>query len=90
MGAANLYRFRLLQKRRHDYQSRCQVLRSQLGFRQVESTRPQACLHCRHYHGQFYGYSRETRKQLICGFHPYGWLENTQCPDWQEVTPDEE
>lgn len=88
MATANLSRFRLLQKRRHYYQSRCQVLRSQLGFTQVESNRPTICLGCRHYHGQFYGYNRHNRTQLICGFHPYGWQETRQCPDWETSESD--
>ncbi|MEM8780287.1 MAG: hypothetical protein AAGF26_15740 [Cyanobacteria bacterium P01_G01_bin.49] len=85
MATANLSRFRMLKKNRHLYQSNCQVLRSQLGFTQVESTRPITCLGCCHYHGQFYGYNRHLRTQLICGFHPYGWLKNNQCPDWQKA-----
>ncbi|MDJ0600896.1 MAG: hypothetical protein QNJ37_18890 [Crocosphaera sp.] len=84
MTTANLSRFRLLQKRRHFYQSRCQVLRSQLGFNQVESTRPKTCIGCYYYHGKFYGYNRNQRSQLICGFHPNGWLENSSCPDWKQ------
>ncbi|CCQ52260.1 hypothetical protein [Crocosphaera watsonii] len=86
MAAANLSRFRLLKKRRNFYQSRRQVLRSQLGFNQVESTRPKTCLCCCHYHGKFYGYNREQRSQLICGFHPSGWLKSEQCPDWEEIS----
>ncbi|MGK7953895.1 MAG: hypothetical protein AB4063_01295 [Crocosphaera sp.] len=85
METANLSRFRLLKKRRNFAQSRCQVLRSQLGFNQVESTRPKTCLGCCHYHGKFYGYSRHQRSQLICGFHPNGWVETEQCPDWQKI-----
>ena len=85
METANLSRFRVLKKRRNFDQSRCQVLRSQLGFNQVESTRPKTCLGCCHYHGKFYGYSRHQRSQLICGFHPTGWVESEQCPDWQKI-----
>ena len=85
METANLSRFRLLKKRRHFDQSRCHVLRSQLGFNQVESTRPKTCIGCCHYHGKFYGYNRDQRSQLICGFHPMGWVNSEPCPDWKKI-----
>jgi hypothetical protein len=43
---------------------------------------PKPALGCRHYHGQSYGQSRETRQRLICGFHPSGWNQGENCPDW--------
>ncbi|MBF2002328.1 MAG: hypothetical protein IGS38_16600 [Synechococcales cyanobacterium M58_A2018_015] len=63
-------------------QSKQQILRSQLGFTDLTSSRPKACQGCAHYHGVAYGYSRVTRTTLVCGFHPYGWLEDLPCPDW--------
>ncbi len=90
MATANLSRFQMLKKRRHIYQSRCQVLRSQLGFNKVESTLPIVCRGCCHYHGKFYGHSRQQRTQLICGFHPSGWVKNNQCPDWKAIKKNEE
>ena len=85
MTTANISRFQMLKKRRHVYRSRCQVLRSQLGFNKVESTRPIVCRGCVHYHGRFYGYSYRQRTQLICGFHPSGCLKNNHCPDWKAI-----
>ncbi|MDJ0508427.1 MAG: hypothetical protein QNJ64_04100 [Crocosphaera sp.] len=85
METANLSHFQRLKKRRHLYQSRCQVLRSQLGFNKVESSRPIICRGCENYHGKFYGYSQGQRTQLICGFHPTGWAKNNQCPDWKAI-----
>jgi hypothetical protein len=63
-------------------QSKQQILRSQLGFKDLAAGRPKACQDCVHYHGIAYGYSRATRTMLICGFHPYGWAEESNCPDW--------
>lgn len=63
-------------------QSKRQILRSQLGFTDLTSSRPKACQGCSNYHGVAYGYSRETRTALICGFHPYGWEADSPCPDW--------
>lgn len=87
MNTANFIRQRAIYKNWHNYQSRCQILRSQLGFNQVPSSRPQTCSGCRYYHGQSYGQSRETRHRLICGFHPYGWNQDENCPDWQTEDP---
>lgn len=65
----------------HRQQSKRHILRSQLGFTETPSTRPEACQGCAHYHGIAYGYG-EHRSLLICGFHPSGWLGDV-CPDWQ-------
>lgn len=69
----------------HRQQSKQQILRSQLGFKDLTSSRPKACQDCVHYHGVAYGYSRATRTMLVCGFHPYGWAEESGCPDWSKV-----
>ncbi|MDJ1171820.1 hypothetical protein PMG71_20535 [Roseofilum sp. BLCC_M154] len=37
----------------------------------------QACVGCRHYHGQVYG-----GNLLVCGMHPYG-PEDSSCRDWE-------
>lgn len=37
----------------------------------------QACVGCRHYHGQVYG-----GNLLVCGMHPYG-PEDASCRDWE-------
>lgn len=68
----------------HRLQSKQQILRSQLGFNDLTSSRPKACQGCEHYHGIAYGYSHQTRTMLVCGFHPHGWQGNA-CPDWQGV-----
>jgi hypothetical protein len=81
-SAANIVRHRAISQRWHRYQSRCQILRSQLGFNRVDSSRPLTCQGCVHYHGRAYGFKR-SRTLLICGFHPYGW-EGENCPDWEE------
>jgi hypothetical protein len=81
--AANFLRRRALYRGWHSYRSSCQILRSQLGFDRVRSSRPETCIGCRHYHGQAYGMSQQTRVRLICGFHPYGWTAGGDCPDWQ-------
>lgn len=81
---ANWQRRRILQLGWRRYQSGSQILKAQLGFNGVKLTRPQACSGCRHYHGQAYGQIRSRRTRLICGFHPYGPLEEVSCPDWQE------
>jgi hypothetical protein len=36
-----------------------------------------ACMGCRNYNGTNFG-----GNLLICGFHPYGWAEDS-CPDWE-------
>ncbi len=79
---ANLLRQRSIHRRWHCYQSRCQILRSQLGFNQVAPDRPSTCIGCVHYHGKAYGQSA-TRTRLICGFYPYGWTGENNCPNWQ-------
>jgi hypothetical protein len=83
-NAANFLRQRALYRGWHSHQSRCQILRSQLGFNQVQSSRPETCIGCGHYHGQTYGQGQQTRVRLVCGFHPYGWTAGGGCPDWQE------
>ncbi|MEG3439617.1 hypothetical protein V0288_20990 [Pannus brasiliensis CCIBt3594] len=82
-NAANFLRQRALYRGWHNYQSSCQILRSQLGFNRVGSSRPETCIGCCHYHGRAYGQSQRTRVTLICGFHPYGWTAGGGCPDWQ-------
>lgn len=67
----------------HRMQSKQQILRSQLGFNDISSSRPKSCMGCQNYHGVFYGYDRDNRTALICGFHPYGWRNNSPCPDWR-------
>ncbi len=67
----------------HRQQSKQHILRSQQGFGDVEPSRPKACRGCANYHGVAYGYSRDRRTMLICGFHAYGWHADTDCPDWQ-------
>ncbi|MEB3213722.1 MAG: hypothetical protein VKL39_20405 [Leptolyngbyaceae bacterium] len=69
----------------HRYQSKIQILRSQLGFYEAKEARPAACKGCTHYHGIAYGQNRDTRTVLVCGFHPYGWQGESSCPDWQSV-----
>ncbi|NJO93823.1 MAG: hypothetical protein HC820_04740 [Hydrococcus sp. RM1_1_31] len=66
------------------YQQRCQILRAQLGFDKTPASRPATCIGCTNYHGRAYGQTRLTRTLLICGFHPYGWLQESPCPDWKE------
>ncbi len=67
----------------HKLQAKQQILRSQLGFTTPTSSRPVACQRCVNYHGLAYGYTRETRTILICGFHPSGWQAEGACPDWR-------
>jgi hypothetical protein len=67
----------------HRTQSKQQILRSQLGFNDIASSRPKVCIGCENYHGVAYGYNRTTRTVLICGFHPYGWGGEAPCPDWK-------
>ncbi|HEY9623239.1 MAG TPA: hypothetical protein V6C78_22975 [Crinalium sp.] len=78
---ANTHLRKADQQRWHRYLSKRQILRSQLGFNCVTTSRPKACQGCVHYHGVSYGYSRANRTALICGFHPFGW-EGDGCPDW--------
>jgi hypothetical protein len=67
----------------HRLQSKRHILRSQLGFSDLTPSRPKPCMGCANYHGIAYGYNRETRTILVCGFHPYGWRNEGTCPDWQ-------
>ncbi len=67
----------------HRTQSKQQILRSQLGFNDLIFSRPKACVGCEHYHGVAYGYSRANRTVLVCALHPYGWQDESNCPDWQ-------
>ncbi|MEM9903509.1 MAG: hypothetical protein AAF921_00580 [Cyanobacteria bacterium P01_D01_bin.44] len=85
MSAASTYRMtercRARSYRRwHRLQSKLQILRSQLGFNHTTASCPSVCEGCQHYHGIAYG--TQERVQLVCAFHPYGWLEPTACPDW--------
>jgi hypothetical protein len=82
-STANRLGLRSLRQRWHRYQSKCYVLRSQIGFERTEPSRPRACMGCCHYHGQSYGHIQAQRTQLICGMHPLGWREDMPCPDWQ-------
>ena len=68
----------------HRQQSKQQILRSQVGFVDTTSSKPKTCQGCINYHGVAYGTSYDTRTPLICGFHPYGWLDDSACPDWQD------
>ncbi|NJO42133.1 MAG: hypothetical protein HC865_16275 [Cyanobacteria bacterium RU_5_0] len=68
----------------HRTQSKQQILRSQLGFTALSTSRPKACIGCQNYHGIAYGYNRANRTLLVCGFHPYGWHSEDPCPDWKE------
>lgn len=70
----------------HRQQSKEHILRSQLGFKDRSLGRPKVCEGCMHYHGVAYGYSRANRTMLICGFHPYGWQTDTNCPDWSGLS----
>jgi hypothetical protein len=69
----------------HRQVSKQHILRSQLGFGDIPSSRPKACLGCQNYHGIAYGYRKENRTTLICGYHPYGWQGEGACPDWQGI-----
>ncbi|MEL6221715.1 MAG: hypothetical protein AAFQ57_14745 [Cyanobacteria bacterium J06626_14] len=69
----------------HRYQSKVQILRSQLGFHDATEDRPTVCKGCTHYHGIAYGQHRNARTLLVCGFHPYGWHNSSSCPDWQSA-----
>lgn len=66
----------------HRHQSKCYILRTQMGFEQVSDSRPESCRGCHNYHGKMYGSTLATRTRLICGFHPYGWLDTSPCPNW--------
>lgn len=73
----------------HRIQRKQQILRSQVGFTAPASARPWPCRRCANYHGLAYGTSRDRRQTLICAIHPYGWQQESPCPDWQaEPQPD--
>ncbi|MGF1458992.1 MAG: hypothetical protein ACFBSG_08185 [Leptolyngbyaceae cyanobacterium] len=59
-----------------------QILRSQIGFVDMSTTRPPVCTGCTNYHGHAYGLHKDQRVQLICAMHPYGWQGDAPCPDW--------
>ncbi|MGB8699686.1 MAG: hypothetical protein WCD18_09750 [Thermosynechococcaceae cyanobacterium] len=80
---ANQRMFRTIHSRWHRQRSRTQILRSQLGFTAVTSSRPLVCKGCANYHGSAYGSTTETRTRLICAIHPTGWSTSSVCPDWQ-------
>lgn len=84
---ANLRQRKVAYSKWHRYQSKCYILRTQMGFEQVNDSRPLVCRGCLNYHGQVYGNTRETRTRLICGFHPYGWLDSSPCPNWEGNEP---
>ncbi|BCL39785.1 hypothetical protein [Nostoc sp. MS1] len=44
---------------------------------QEQLSRPLTCVGCGNYHGGRYGNQR-----LVCGIHPYGYSELTNCPDF--------
>ncbi|QQE65026.1 hypothetical protein GFS31_17110 [Leptolyngbya sp. BL0902] len=67
----------------HRRQSKQHILRSQVGFADPTPSRPLPCRQCANYHGVAYGTSRARRHTLICAMHPYGWLADSPCPDWQ-------
>ncbi|MDJ0535379.1 MAG: hypothetical protein QNJ70_23325 [Xenococcaceae cyanobacterium MO_207.B15] len=77
IGRQNAYRLW------HRHQSQSYILRTQLGFNGLKSSRPSSCIGCIHYHGKAYGQTLATRTTLVCGFHPYGWSATTPCPDWK-------
>lgn len=69
-------------QRWHQGQRKRQILRSQIGFSDLSTSRPTACSGCANYHGQAYGMQKAHRMVLICAIHPYGWQQNSPCPDW--------
>jgi ribosomal protein L32E len=68
----------------HRQQSKQQILRSQLGFKEPDPSRPKPCRGCSHYHGVRYTHPDGMKSLLICAFHPLGW-QGEHCPDWQEI-----
>lgn len=70
-------------QRWHQSQLKRQILRSQIGFSETATSRPAACVGCANYHGHAYGTQKDQRTPLICAMHPYGWQEESTCPDWQ-------
>ncbi|WP_052055664.1 hypothetical protein [Myxosarcina sp. GI1] len=83
---ANLIRRQAAYRNWHRHKSQRYILRTQLGFAGLKSSRPQACIGCVNYHGQAYGQTLATRTKLICAIHPYGWLRSPYCPDWEGQT----
>jgi hypothetical protein len=84
---ANL-RYRQINYRHwHRHQSQSYILRTQLGFNRLDSSRPLVCIGCLNYHGKAYGQNKSDRTVLICGFHPYGWTASPPCPDWHTDSP---
>jgi hypothetical protein len=83
-STANILGNLAVSRRWHRDRSQCQILRAQLGFNKVDSSRPLPCQGCINYHGKAYGFNRANRTRLICGFHPYGWTSEGRCPGWQE------
>ncbi len=81
---ANLIQRQAVYRYWHRYKSQRYILRTQLGFDRLQTSRPEACIDCLHYHGKAYGQSNATRTPLICAFHPYGWIQSNCCPDWQD------
>ncbi len=79
---ANERLFKALHSRWRKQQSRTQILRSQVGFVNRVSTRPDCCQGCVAYHGKAYGSTLETRCLFICAIHPQGWNQPGACPDW--------
>ena len=80
---ANLIRRQAAYRFWHRQKSQRYILRTQLGFDRLKSSRPDSCIGCIHYHGKAYGQTLATRTILVCGFHPYGWSASVSCPDWQ-------
>lgn len=71
----------------HRGQSKQQILRSQVGFKDPTSSRPKPCQGCDNYHGIAYGQSKAKRQILVCAIHPYGWADSVPCPDWTDHQP---
>ena len=80
---ANFIRRQTTYRLWHRHKSQRYILRTQLGFDRLKSSRPDSCIGCIHYHGQAYGQTQASRTDLVCGFHPYGWTASNSCPDWQ-------
>ena len=87
MQKADLIRRQAAYRIWHRQESQRYILRTQLGFARPNYSRPDSCIGCIHYHGKAYGNTQATRNKLVCGFHPYGWIESVSCPDWQGDKP---
>ncbi|NEQ42362.1 MAG: hypothetical protein F6K00_01890 [Leptolyngbya sp. SIOISBB] len=70
-------------QRWHQSQRKRQILRSQIGFAEMSTSRPAACVGCANYHGHAYGTQKSKRTPLVCAIHPYGWPAGNACPDWR-------